>query len=128
MPLPLETARGLVAATISLWLGSTLHLLRHGALDVLVVGISSGQFETAWLGAAEFAALEQGHGPLPRAADSFRLLICDGLPPARARGRLIEWLGAGRLTGQTGRISTGVLYRHPGLAEKGEPFVGALCA
>jgi hypothetical protein len=119
--LPLDCARALVAATVSLWLGSTLRLARAGSGLELV---SSGECETAWLGRLDWDAPTSGR-PSPPA--SFRLLICDGLPPEPVRSNLRDWLGASRVTAETGSIATGKLFRHPGLAAQGEPFVGALC-
>lgn len=123
--LPLGSPRGLVAATISLWLGSTLQLLKPGNAASIIEGIESGRFETAWFGVAEFDQLQ---GPLPEASEKFRLAICDGLPSAHTRALLLNWLGATRVTAETGSVPGGNLFRHPGLVEKGEPFVGSLCA
>jgi hypothetical protein len=120
--LPLDCARGRVAATISLWLGSTLHLARPGTCIEL---IASGKCDTAWLGSSDWGAIAAG---LPSPPNSFRLAICDGLPPAAVRTALVDWLGAARVTAESGSIASGKLFRHPGLAAQGEPFVGASCA
>jgi hypothetical protein len=122
LALPLDSARGRVAATISLWLGSTLRVTRPGTCIEL---ITSGKCDSAWLGASDWETIVAG---LPSAPDNFRLAICDGLPPAAVRTALVNWLGAARVTAETGSIASGKLFRHPGLATQGEPFVGALCA
>lgn len=87
--LPLSSAPALVAATISLWLGGTLHLLRPGDVAPLVRGIADGRFDTCW---ANFDGLEGE--PLPKPAEGFVLAVCNANPSAR----LVDWLGASRVT------------------------------
>lgn len=88
LALPLSSASALVAATISLWLGSTLHLLQPGTLAPLVQGIAEGRFDTCW---ADFDGL--GSEPLPKPAERFVLAVCGGKPSPR----LVDWLGAARV-------------------------------
>ncbi len=88
--LPLDTAAGGVAATLSLWLGGTLHLLLPGSLAPYE-GMATGRFQTCWLGRSDYSVFESKAWPPP--ANDFRLALCDGPPPPR----LLEWLGPQRV-------------------------------
>ena len=96
-PLPFSSAGGVVAVTIALWLGSTVHLLRPGELAALAQGIAQGRFNTCWLGASELAALAKVQQPLPAPADAFVLAVCEEAPSEGLRRRLADWLGASRV-------------------------------
>lgn len=82
--LPLDTEIGAVAATVSLLLGGTLHIVSAHAL---VDGVAAGRFQTCWLNPAGFLK------EMPRPAAGFRLAICDGTPSTQ----LIHWLGSDRV-------------------------------
>ena len=83
--LPLDTEMGAVAATVSLLLGSTLHIVN---LDGLADGIGAGRFQTCWL-----RSEEKSWKGLPRPAAAFRLALCVGMPSSE----LIQWLGEERV-------------------------------
>jgi hypothetical protein len=96
-PLPFSSAGGVVAVTIALWLGSTVHLLPPGQLGMLAQGIAQGRFNTCWLGDSELAALAKAQQPLPAPADAFVLAVCEQAPSEGLRRRLADWLGAARI-------------------------------
>ena len=82
--LPLDTQTGAVAATVSLLLGGTLHIVDP---HTLVDGVAAGRFQTCWLDPAGVWK------ELPRPAPGFRLAICDGT----ASPQLVHWLGPDRV-------------------------------
>jgi hypothetical protein len=98
LTLPLSGSSAYVAATISLWLGGTLHLLPPGSIERLAEGIAQGRFDTCWIGAADFEALENRAARLPPPSERFVLALCDGAPASSASQRLAEWLGPGRVS------------------------------
>lgn len=97
MPLPFPSAGGVVAVTIALWLGSTVHMLRPGELASLARGIAEGRFHTCWLGDRELAALAKAQQPLAAPADAFVLAVCEQVLSEGLRRRLEDWLGAARI-------------------------------
>lgn len=82
--LPLDMEMGAVAATASLLLGATLHIVNA---DALVDGVAAGRFQTCWLNPGAISK------ELPRPAPGFRLAICDGTPSPQ----LVHWLGSDRV-------------------------------
>ena len=126
--LPFDTATGIVAAMLPLVLGGTLHLVSTGDLSTIERLIASGSVNQAWLGPAELARLDNDppqYQALRAPAPAFRLLICVGLPATKVRDRLTAWVGAERLTAESGADRTGPQRRFPGLDENGEPYDGA---
>jgi hypothetical protein len=93
--LPSSSPSFFIAATISLWLGGTLHLLPAGDITRLAAGIAEGRFDTCWIGAADLTMLEQHTGPLTPPAERFVLALCEGEPGPRLK----HWLGRERATG-----------------------------
>ena len=96
--LPFPSPGAYVAATISLWLGSTLQVIPPGDLDRLAEGLAQGRFQTCFLGAAELAALDARRAPLPSPSPEFLLAVCEFASAPDARHRLSQWLGAHRVT------------------------------
>ena len=126
--LPLDAATGIIAAMLPLVLGGTLHVVQNGDLSAIERLIASGTVNHAWLGAAELAALDSDpreYQGLRAPAPTFRLLICAGFPAAKVRDRLTAWVGAERLTAESGDDRTGPQRRFPGLDAHGEPYDGA---
>ena len=80
--MPLDSPLGALAATITMVLGATLHVVD---LPALAAGIASGRFQTCWLRADEAATA--------RAPVSFRMAFCEGRPTRE----FVDWLGAERL-------------------------------
>jgi hypothetical protein len=80
--LPLDSPLGALAATITMLLGATLHVVD---LPALATGIATGHFQTCWLRADEAAT--------SLAAASFRMAFCEGRPSRE----LVDWLGAERV-------------------------------
>ena len=67
--LPLDSPLGALAATITMLLGATLHVVD---LPALAAGIADGRFQICWLRADEALAV--------RPAASFRMAFCQGAP------------------------------------------------
>ena len=94
--LPTDTRNAIIAATIALWLGATLHQGPPGEIGPVLHGIGAGRFETWWLGRADADALAR-HAALPAPPASFRMAILAEPASAAVRERLAGWLGAARL-------------------------------
>jgi hypothetical protein len=91
--LPAETRNALVAATVALWLGATLHQAPPGEIGPLLDGIAAGRFQTWWLGRADAAALA-ARAVLPAPPASFRMAILAEPASPAVREPLAGWLGA----------------------------------
>jgi len=94
--LPPDTRNGVVAATIALWLGGTLHQEPPGELAAVLGGIAAGRFHTWWLGRADAEALGKVSA-LPAPSPKFRMAVLAEPPSAAVRARLDGWLGAERV-------------------------------
>ena len=127
--LPLNSAAGVVAAMAPLILGGTLHCLAPSDISALARSISAGFVNQAWIGTAALAELDRARiRDLDAPHPDFRLLIATPRPGPIARGRLLEWLGAERVTAESGDDTTGPVLRYPGLMDEAEPFDGASLA
>jgi hypothetical protein len=94
--LPPDSRNGVVAATIALWLGATLHQEPPGEIDAVLDGIAAGRLHTWWLGGADARALEKHPAP-PAPSPNFRMAVLAEAPAAAIRARLEGWLGAQRV-------------------------------